>query len=134
MSAVPDQAECLSNFAQLRGDVVTKKVYSHWWREIRASEFVLDRVGFERIDVQGEFKNSADWHLKSDCREELFNVLSPDIIILVSGDKGFAPLVSELQLYRKQVIVFGRRSVTSYKLKWLADEFYLVDQLYELVG
>ena len=118
------------DFAQSRGDVVTKKVYSHWWRETWTSEYVLDRYGFERIDVLGEFKNSADWELKSDCRAELLSDLSPDIIILVSGDKGFASLVRELQLHGKQVIVFGRQDVTSRKLRWLADEFYFAEDLW----
>jgi hypothetical protein len=131
---VPDQAKCLIDFAQSRGDVVTKKVYSHWRRETWAFEYALDHVGFERVDVQEEFKNSADLKLKSDCRAELLSDLSPDIIILVSGDGDFASLVSELRLCRKHVIVFGRRGVTSYKLRWLADEFYFAEQLCQLVG
>jgi uncharacterized LabA/DUF88 family protein len=131
---IPHQAKCLIDFAQSRGNVVTQKVYSHWWRETWTSEYVLDRYGFERIDVLGEFKNSADWELKSDCLAELLSDLSPDIIILVSGDKGFASLVSELQLHGKQVIVFGRVGVTSYKLIDLADEFYFAEQLCQLVG
>ena len=131
---VPDQAKCLIDFAQSRGDVVTKKVYSHWRRETWAFEYALDHVGFERVDVQEEFKNSADLKLKSDCRAEHFSNLSHDLIILVSGDKGFASLVSELRLHRKQVIVFGRQGVTSSKLRWLADEFYFAEQLCQLVG
>lgn len=122
------------DFAQSRGDVVTNKVYSHWWRETPTSEYVLDRYGFERIDVQEEGKNSADLKLKSDCRAERFSNLSPDIIIIVSGDKGFASLIRELRLQGKQVIVVGRVGVTSYKLRWLANEFYLVEQLCQLVG
>ena len=117
------------DFAQLRGDVVTKNVYSHWWRETSESKDVLDRCGFERIDVWGEFKNSADWELKSDCRAELDSSWSPDIIILVSGDGGFASLVRELQLHGKHVIVFGRQGVTSRKLRWLADEFHFAEEL-----
>lgn len=131
---VPHQAKCLMDFAQSRGDVVTNKVYSHWWRETLTSKYVLDRYGFERIDVLGEFKNSADLKLKSDCRAELLSDLSPDVIILVSGDKGFASLVRELRLQGKQVIVFGRQGVTSRKLRWLADEFYFVEELCRLVG
>ncbi len=131
---VPHQALSLMDFAQSRGNVVTNKVYSHWRRETRNSKYVLDRCGFERIDVWGEFKNSADWELKSDCRVELDSSWSPDIIILVSGDGGFASLVRELQHQEKQVIVFGRRGVTSYKLIDLADEFYFAEQLCQLVG
>lgn len=121
---VPDRAECLIDFAQSRGDLITKKVYSHWHRETPAFEYALDRVGFERIDVQGEFENSADWQLESDCLKELFSSLSSDIIILVSGDQDFAFLVRQLQRYQKQVIIFGLQNVTSYKLIRLADEFH----------
>ncbi len=126
---VPHQAKCLIDFAHLRGDVVTKKVYSHWWRETWLSKGELDRYGFERIDVKEEFRDSADLKLKFDCRAELLSNLSPDVIILVSGDKGFASLVRELRLHGKQVIVFGRRDVTSYKLIGLADEFHFAEEL-----
>jgi hypothetical protein len=131
---IPNQVKCLIDFARSRGDVVTKKVYSHWWRETWHSKCELYRYGFERVDVQEEFKNSADLKLKSDCLAELLSSLSPDIIILVSGDKGFASLVRELRLHGKQVIVFGRRGVTSYKLIDLADKFYFAEQLCQLVG
>ncbi len=126
---IHQQAKCLIDFAQSRGDVVTKKVYSHWWRETWAFKYALDHVSFERVDVQEEFKNSADLKLKSDCRAELLSDLSPDIIILVSGDGDFASLVSELRLCRKQVIVFGRQGVTSRKLKKLANESHFAEEL-----
>ncbi|MCL1465800.1 NYN domain-containing protein [Argonema galeatum] len=131
---VPDRAECLIDFAQSRGDLITKKVYSHWRRETSASEYALDGVGFDRIDVQEEFENSADLQLESDCLKELFSSLSPDIIILVSGDKDFAFLVRQLQRYQKQVIIFGRQGVTSYKLILLADEFHFAEELCQLVA
>jgi hypothetical protein len=131
---VPHQPECLMDFAQSRGDVVTNKVYSHWWRETRNSKYVLDRCGFERIHVWEKGRNSADRELKSDCLAELDSSWSPDIIILVSGDGGFASLVRKLQLHGKHVIVFGRRGVTSYKLIDLADEFYFAEDLWGLVG
>ncbi len=131
---VPHQAKCLIDFAQSIGNVVTKKVYSHWWRETWLSKGELDRYGFERIDVLEEGKNSADLKLKSDCRAELLSNLPPDIIILVSGDGGFASLVRELDFYEKKVIIFGRRDVTSYKLIGLADEFHFAEELCWLVG
>ncbi len=126
---VPDQAKCLIDFAQSRGDVVTKKVYSHWRRETWAFEYALDHVGFERIHVWEKGTNSADRKLKSDCLAELDSSWFPDIIILVSGDGGFASLVRKLQDHGKQVIVFGRQGVTSPKLRWLVDEFYFAEQL-----
>jgi len=131
---VPHQALSLMDFAQSRGDVVTNKVYSHWSRETRNSKCVLDRYGFERIHVWEKGKNSADRKLKSDCLAELDSSWSSDIIILVSGDGGFASLVGELQLHGKQVIVFGRVGGTTPKLIWLADEFYFAEELCGLVG
>lgn len=122
------------DFAQSRGDVVTNKVYSHWSRKTRTSEYVLDRYGFERIHVWEKGKNSADRKLKSDCLAELDSSWSSDIIILVSGDGGFASLVRKLQDHGKQVIVFGRVGGTSPQLIWLADEFYFAEDLWWLVG
>jgi uncharacterized LabA/DUF88 family protein len=131
---IPHKANCLIDFAQSRGDVVTKKVYSQWWRETSKSKHVLARCGFERIDVWEKGKNSADRKLKSDCLAELYSSWSSDIIIIVSGDGGFASLVRKLQLHEKQVIVFGPPGGTSPKLIDLADEFYFAEDLYGLVG
>lgn len=131
---VPNQAKCLIDFAQSKGNVVIQKVYSHWWRETWTSRCELYRYGFEQIDVLEEGKNSADRQLKYDCIKGFFTQLSPDIIILVSGDKGFAPLVDVLQDKGKRVIVFGRQGVTSRKLKKLANEFYFAEQLCQLVA
>ncbi|HAA29839.1 MAG TPA: hypothetical protein DCE56_21765 [Cyanobacteria bacterium UBA8553] len=131
---VPDQAECLIDFAQSRGYVVTNKVYSHWSRETSKSKYVLDRCGFERIHVWEKGRNSADRKLKSDCLAELYSSWSSDIIIIVSGDGGFASLVRKLQRRRKQVIVFGPPGGTSSKLIYLADDFYFAEDLCWLVG
>jgi hypothetical protein len=131
---VPHQALSLMDFAQSRGDVDTNKVYSHWSRETSKSKYVLDRCGFERIHVWEKGKNSADRKLKSDCLAELDSSWSSDIIIIVSGDGGFASLVRELQLHGKQVIVFGRQDVTSRKLERWANELYSAEDLWWLVG
>ena len=122
------------DFAQSRGDVDTNKVYSHWSQETSKSKYVLDRCGFERIHVWEKGKNSADRKLKSDCLAELDSSWSSDIIIIVSGDGGFASLVRELQLHEKQVIVFGRQDVTSRKLQRWANELYSAEDLCQLVS
>lgn len=70
----------------------------------------------------------------ADCLEDVDNKLSPDLVILVSGDGDFVKLVSTLQKLGKNVIVFGQRGNVKQKLKELADEFHFVDELSQLVA
>ncbi|MEH1863849.1 MAG: NYN domain-containing protein [Nostoc sp.] len=128
-------ANSLLDFANARGSLVIRRVYYNSLFENQASaKDNLQLIGFRCEDVTCSLKNSADNQLKSDLIDDVYNNHSPEIFILVSGDGDFANPIQFLQDKDKNVIIFAQRGNVKQRLKNLADEFYFVDQLPQLVG
>jgi hypothetical protein len=129
-----EQANLLEAFANSIGRLTGKNIYynSLCKNQVFAKE-KLESQGFQCVDVPCSLKNSADNQLKSDLIDDVFNNLSPDIVILVSGDGDFANPVRAVQQLGKKVIIFAQQGNVKQRLKELADEFYFVHELPQLV-
>ncbi|MBE9052933.1 NYN domain-containing protein [Nostocales cyanobacterium LEGE 11386] len=128
------QAELLLDFTKSKGYVISKNVYLNLQMHNQASaKNNIANLGFNCLNVPCLLKDSADNKLIADCLEEIHGNTSPDIFILVSGDGDFVKLVHNLQKLGKQVIIFARVGNVKQKLRELANEFYFVDKLPELV-
>ena len=123
--------EDLVAFAQSRGNIVIQNAYTTQWRKSRKDGDCLKNVGFYLVNAIFRIKNSVDYKCMSDCLEAAQSKVSPDIFILVTGDGDYAHVLSILRGYQKQTIVFARRGSESKKLKRIAHEFYLVDEVDE---
>lgn len=125
-------AEDVLIFASLQGYVVTRKIYNNW--EISSKEKQhLEKLDFECIHVSQRIKNAVDFKLVIDCTCECSSYLSPNIVILICGDGYGEILLDELQPKRKEVIIFARKGSENKNLHKLADKFYYVDELPNLV-
>ncbi len=127
----PFLAQYLKIFAESRGELVALKAYAYWRKENLDFEQRLHELGYDCIDVSITKKNSVDEKLINDGKKQLDRDPS-SLLILVTGDGDFAPLVGKYKAKGIPVIVFAQSGKESQKLKKLADEFYLVDQLPEL--
>ena len=122
-------------FAKSKGRLINTKLYYNSLCNNQVSvKDNLNNFGISLIDVPCPLKNSADNQLIADCIEDINSNQSPDIFILVSGDGDFVNLVRILQKLGKKVIIFAQQGNVKQKLKELADEFYFVDKLPNLVG
>lgn len=132
---IPDGkiAESLLKFASLRGYVVTRKAY-HNWGDTNKDKKVLADLDFTCINVSSSIKNAVDFKLVIDCTSECSSYLSPDIVIVVSGDCYSEILLNELHPKRKKVIILARKGSEYKNLRSLADEFYYVDELPKLLN
>ncbi|MBW4557467.1 MAG: NYN domain-containing protein [Trichormus sp. ATA11-4-KO1] len=129
-----EQAKLLLDFAKSKGCIVSKNVYyNSQHQDQAAAKNDMANLGFNYLNVPCSLKNSADNQLIADCLEEIYSNTSSDIFILVSGDGDFVKLVHSLQKLGKQVIIFAQLGNVKQKLIELADEFYFVDKLLELV-
>ncbi|MBW4456689.1 MAG: NYN domain-containing protein [Nostoc indistinguendum CM1-VF10] len=129
-------ASLVLQFAEYNGTVSCKNIYYNSQRQDQvASSNKLKELGFRCVNVPDTSKNSADKRLKDDCYEAVAFNPSLKKIILFSGDKDFAVLISILKAMGKKVIVFAQRGSESLKLIKLVgnDNFYFVDELPELV-
>ncbi|WP_373529374.1 NYN domain-containing protein [Nostoc sp.] len=131
----PSQAKSLLDLAKSKGRVISKNIYYNSQREDQAAvKDDLDNLGFNCLDVPCPLKNSADNQLIADCLEELHSNMSPDKIMLISGDGDFVKLVHNLQKLGKQAIILAQIGNVKQKLKELADEFYFLDDLSQLIS
>ncbi|MBD2387706.1 NYN domain-containing protein [Cylindrospermum sp. FACHB-282] len=130
-----ETAKLLLEFAKSKGDLISIKVYynSHCKDQSAAMDY-LDSIGCKCIDVPCSLKNSADNQLMADYLEDIDSNVSPDIVILVSGDGDFVKLVNNGQKLGKIFIIFSQIGQVKQKLKERADEFYFIDDLPKLVG
>ncbi|WP_198016558.1 NYN domain-containing protein [Coleofasciculus chthonoplastes] len=133
--SIQKSAHLLLSFAQTQGHLLAQNVYynSQCQNQAQAKK-PLSRLGFDCRDVPCPLKDSADHQLIAHCLKDIHSDRSPDIIILVSGDGDFCPLVRNLQSLDKKVIIFAQLGNVKQKLKDLVqDDFYFVDQLPKLV-
>ena len=126
------EAELLVDFAKSKGRLECQKFYYNSQHKNQVdNKNRLQKLGFEGIDVPDRDKNSADKQLVFDCSKLFANKPSPEIIILVSGDRDFAGLIAILIALGKTVIVFARRKSARKQLINLVGEnnFHDVDEL-----
>ena len=130
------QAKLLVAFAKSKGRLDCLKAYynSQYENQLLAKN-QLEYLGFQGVDVPSH-KNSADKELIFDCIKRVAIKPSPEIIILVSGDRDFAGLITVLKALGIKVIVFARRKSASKKLiKLVGDEnLYYADELPSLLA
>lgn len=130
-----DRAKLLLDFAASKGRVISKNVYYNSQREDQAAAKInIANLGFKCLDVPCPLKNSADNQLIADCLQDIdSDNQPPDVVILVSGDGDFVKLVSNLKKLGKKVIILAQIGNIKQKLKELANEFYFLEQLSELI-
>jgi uncharacterized LabA/DUF88 family protein len=128
------EAQLLLTFAKSQGRLTGKNVYyNSQCKDQAAVKEDMSSLGFNCVNVPCNLKDSADNQLIADCLEEIDSNMSPDIVILISGDGDFIKLVRNLQKLGKKNIMFAQLGNVKQKLKELADEFYFVDDLPKLV-
>ncbi|MCU0537641.1 MAG: NYN domain-containing protein [Hydrococcus sp. Prado102] len=127
------QIQCVNAFAYQQGIIDLKKVYADWQldKDRKLAE-KLHCEGFKGINVFSckEKPNCTDQELIYDCRKYALEKSEIDIVIVLSGDGDFTPLVRELKARDKRVIVVAQfQKNVSQKLKESANEFYLFSQI-----
>ena len=123
-----DKANSIIDFAQSKGNLITKKIYSNFDCEKQATKTFFQSIGFTYVNVPCSVKNSADNQLKSDLIDDIYNNPS-DIVIIVSGDSDFINLVKFLKDKGKDVVVLAQKGNVKQSLKEQAHEFSFIDDL-----
>lgn len=80
------------------------------------------------LQVYPDGSKKADWDIGIAVDVIRFSQLV-DVVILVTGDGDFSPLIEYLQNQGKQVEVAGFAQTTSSRLKEIADFYYNLDDL-----
>ncbi|MFB2977448.1 NYN domain-containing protein [Microseira sp. BLCC-F43] len=132
--SILEHADLLLAFAKSKGRLISKKVYYNSQCQNQASaKDKLKSLSCYCVDVPCPIKDSADNKMMVDCLGDIHSYLSPDIVILVSGDGDFLKLVLTLHQLGKKVIILAQKGNVKQKLKEVAKEFYFLDDLPQLV-
>ena len=114
-----------------KGRVLIKRAYSDWKR-YSDDRRPMHEAGFELIEVPHvsySGKNSADIHLVVDALDLCYTRPHIDVVVIMSGDSDFSPLVRKLRENNKRVIGLGVKNATSDLLVENCDEFIYYDDL-----
>lgn len=130
-----DMAKVLERLVE-KGKIAAKRAYADWGRfdEYRSP---LHELGIELMEIPERGmtgKNSADIRLVVDAMELSYAKEHIDIIVIVSGDSDFTPLVSKLKENGKTVIGVGMRDSTSDLLAANCDEFIYYEDIGKSAG
>jgi hypothetical protein len=124
-----DRRQAVLTFVEQFGSVPLLWAYNYWRKLKPRREFQLHQDGWQTIDVPAQTKNALDEQLIRDCRR-LGGQPFVEVVVLISGDKDFAPLAQWLISKNKRVIVIGRRNHVSHKLRALApNDVYEIENL-----
>jgi ribonuclease III len=123
-------AKNLVDFSRKQGRLITQKAYAVCWEKssLRYRHF-LKSLGFTLVTTWLPIRNCADYKCMFDCIELAKDKNSPDIFVLVTGDGDYSAVIPQLISWGKKVIVVSRRGSESKKLKLLAHEFHLLEDL-----
>jgi|GEM_PF-734740 len=99
-----------------------------------AAQKTLESLGIKGRDVPSSLENSADNELIVGVINRVARKLSPDILILVLGDRDYAGLICLLKALPKKItiIIVARKGNVSQKIIDIADEFYYVEKILNL--
>lgn len=86
------------------------------------------RLRIKDLQVYPDGSKKADWDIGIAVDVIRFSSLV-DVVILVTGDGDFSPLVEYLQNQGKQVEIAGFGQTTSSRLKEICDFYYNLDEL-----
>lgn len=114
-----------------KGKVIVKKAYADWAR-FEAAKKGMHSAAFELIEIPKTSysgKNSADIRLVVDALDLCYTKTHVDLVVIISGDSDFSPLVSKLRENGKTVVGVGVKSSTSNLLVENCDEFIYYDDL-----
>lgn len=115
-------------FAYVISSELTPKEISFF--EALASQGI--RIRIKELQIYPDGTKKADWDVGMAVDVIKFSKLV-DVVILVTGDGDFLPLVEYLQNQGKQVEIAGFPRSTSQKLKEAADFYYDLDEIRKLI-
>lgn len=121
-------AEAILRFVQQQGETALLWAYHDWQTVKDTKQKHFQTLGWQCLNVCSKQKDALDKSLIRDF-QRLLQSWIPDIVVLISGDRDFAPLVDEIIRLGKQVIIIGRQNYISHRLINLAPQkvYFLED-------
>lgn len=114
------------------GQIIFARAYGDWMNiqiNKHISDFRSNIVEFTQLSTDKCGKNTADISLAVDALEMALLPSSPDVIVVIAGDRDFVPLVQKIRRYGKAVIGIGIKGSSSRELAQACDMFLFLDDI-----
>ncbi|SKB11257.1 conserved hypothetical protein [Planktothrix sp. PCC 11201] len=130
-----EKIELLNQWLNRQGCIweLKKKAYSNWRGETQLFAEKVSANSFKTIHVAPLKKNAVDNQIIQDCEDDIMPEKSIKIVILITGDKDFLPLVKDLKKSEKKVILIHGANVSK-ALKKSVDIAYNINELIDSVN
>lgn len=132
-TATPLRLRPIIDRVREEGQIGSMRAYGDWSQPFLArylGEFRNNIIEMTELSTSIQGKNTADVQLAVDALEMALQSISPDTVVIISGDRDFIPLVQKLKRYAKAVIGIGATEASTSKLLVGAcDMFLFADDL-----
>lgn len=114
------------------GQIIFVRAYGDWAQPHISpylSEFRKHTIEMMQLATSATGKNTADVHLAVEALEMVLLPSPPDMIVVISGDRDFVPLVQKIKRYGKMVLGIGVKGSTSPDLANACNVFLFADDI-----
>lgn len=129
---LPFLPSVLHETARVHGRLILARAYGDWSESyLYEARLKLQEEAFDLMQLPGDQrgKNTADIQMAVDALEIALGPRPPTVIVLVSGDRDFVPLVKKLKQHRVQVVAIATASATGRQIKNACDVYIEYDDL-----
>jgi len=118
----------LMKYLRGRGAVVVKRAYADWANFTQYRNVLLSNaIDLIQLYAVRDGKNRADVRMALDAFETTIQHPQIPIVVIVSGDSDFGPLVNKLRAYGKYVVGISPRAIAHRLLISACDEFVYLE-------
>lgn len=125
----PEQIPQLSRWFNQNGKLLINNAYAYWRNENKLFEQSIFKAGINAINVPSREKNAVDNLIIKHCKEDILSNREIRLVILITGDKDYLPLVKDLQELGIKVMLLFHVATQSKKLMAGVDQVYDIDKL-----
>lgn len=124
---IPFDYDVIEQYAKQWGEIIISKIYGDWVLLRKSSRFLsqfeVELVDVPHILVCGQHKkDTVDTKIAIDFGMLLYEYPEVNMVILVSGDSDFIPVVKTIKKFKMiKVIVIGERGSMSESFGGIAD-------------
>jgi len=135
---IPFDYEVIEKFAKQKGEIILSRIYGDW-SYLRNSNMFLSQFDVELVDVphvlvMGQrMKDTVDTKMAMDTGMMLYEYPEIDMVIIVSGDADFIPVIKTLKQFKSiKVIIIGERESMSDSYGGVADQTFFYQYIADM--
>lgn len=134
-AGLPFELSLIMEKVREKGRIMFAKAYADWTADIlqpHHAAFRQNAIELVQLLISKsakDHKNTADIQLAVDALEMALSDVSPEVVVIVGGDRDYVPLVQKLKRYGVSVMGIGVEAGVSRVLSEACDSFVYYDDI-----